>query len=248
MSAPSAIQRRPRTSLPGRRERMRHMLHGASLVLIVAGLFVLLDAVLTLVWQEPISALYAHVRQDELGSELAAMEREPPSPLVLGALDRLHAQNARIALLAADWQRRVREDGAVGRIEIPRIGADFIVVRGTSAHDLESGPGVYPQTGFPGAPGTTAIAGHRTTYLAPFRNLGELHPGDHIVVEMPYGRFTYAVQSSARVSPYDVAIVRSVGYQRLVLSSCDPLFSAAHRLVVFARLSSVVALGAAVHL
>ena len=83
---------------------------------------------------------------------------------------------------------------------------------------------------------TVAIAGHRTTYLAPFRHLNELAPGDRIVVTMPYGTFTYVVQYQRIVSPTALWVTRNVGYDRLVLSACNPLYSAAQRIIVFARL------------
>jgi sortase A len=88
---------------------------------------------------------------------------------------------------------------------------------------------------------TVAIAGHRTTFLAPFRHIDALRPGDRIVLGMPYGRFVYAVQYHRIVSPTSWWVVRDVGYDRLVLSACNPLFSAAQRIVVFARLEYVQA-------
>jgi sortase A len=101
---------------------------------------------------------------------------------------------------------------------------------------LKKGPGIYSQTPFPGAPGTTAVAGHRTTYLAPFRNVDRLRPGQTIVVQMPYAQLTYAVEKTKIVDPTDFSVIRPVGYQRLVLSACDPPFSAAKRIIIFARL------------
>ena len=97
----------------------------------------------------------------------------------------------------------------------------------------------------PGLPGTVAIAGHRTTYLAPFRNINELHKGDRIALEMPYANFTYRVQGVRIVSPSEYSVVRRVGYDRLVLTACHPLYSAAQRIVVFARQVGVQARGAA---
>jgi sortase (surface protein transpeptidase) len=94
-------------------------------------------------------------------------------------------------------------------------------------------------------PGTTAIAGHRTTYLAPFRHIDALRRGQPIVLDMPYARFTYRVIDSRVVLPTDVSIIKPVGYSRLVLSACTPLFSASHRLIVFARLQQIVPLGSA---
>ena len=127
---------------------------------------------------------------------------------------------------------------------IPQIGASYVVVKGTDTQDLESGPGVYSDTSFPGVAGTTAIAGHRTTYLAPFRNINLLHPGNRILVNMPYAHLTYTVTSQRVVKPTDVqAAISQVGYPRLVLSACTPLFSAAKRLLVYARLTRMVPAG-----
>jgi sortase A len=92
---------------------------------------------------------------------------------------------------------------------------------------------------------TVAIAGHRTTYLAPFRFLNELTAGDRVIVTMPYGRFTYIVQYQRVVVPTDWWITDNRGYDRLVLSACNPLYSASQRIVVFARLRSVQPLGPA---
>ncbi len=214
-------------------------------LLIAAGLLLLADAGTTLVWQEPISALYAHFKQESLGSDLRALERATPSVTAQHVLGRLHEQRRRVAYLAATLQRRAKAGSAVGRIRIPAIGANFVMVKGTGTSELENGPGIYPETGFPGVPGTTAIAGHRTTYLAPFRKINRLHRGDTILLEMPYARFTYEVIGSRVVLPTDVSVLDPVGYSRLLLSACTPLFSASHRLIVFARLVSTVALGAA---
>jgi sortase A len=219
-----------------------------AVVLIVAGTLALADAVVTLLWQEPISALYTKLRQDHLSSALARVEREAPTHAETLALAQLgERQRARIAYLAGALQRHSSEGSAVARIRIPRIGANFVVVSGTSSSDLRSGPGVFPETSFPGSGGTTAIAGHRTTYLAPFRHIDNLRPHDSIAVEMPYAKFTYSVIGTRVVSPGNVhAAVANVGYPRLVLSACTPLFSAAKRLLVFARLQSTVAKGAGV--
>jgi sortase A len=84
-----------------------------------------------------------------------------------------------------------------------------------------------------------AIAGHRTTYLAPFRHIDALAPGDQIMVKMPYGQFTYVVQYHKIVVPTALWVTKDVGYERLVLSACNPLYSAAQRIIVFARLQDV---------
>ena len=214
-------------------------------LLIAVGLLVLADAGVTLLWQEPISALYAQLKQESLGGDLRALDRAAPTPQAQRTLARLHEERRRVAYLAGALQRQAKAGSAVGRIRIPAIGASFVVVKGTGSSELENGPGIYPETSFPGVPGTTAIAGHRTTYLAPFRHIDRLRRGELIVLEMPYARFTYTVVGSRVVLPTDVSVLDPVGYSRLILSACTPLFSASHRLIVFARLTSSLPLGAA---
>lgn len=217
-----------------------------AVLLIVAGVLVLVDAGVTLVWQEPLSALYALLRQDRLGGELRGVERAQPTAAERRTLASLADERQRIAFLARELRRRSRDGSPVGRIVIPRVGASYVVVNGTDTQDLESGPGIYRETNFPGIAGTTAIAGHRTTYLAPFRDINLLSPGNHILLEMPYGRFTYTVTGQRVVAPTDVrAAVAGLGYSRLVLSACTPLFSAEKRLLVYARLTRIVPEGAA---
>jgi len=214
-------------------------------LLIAAGLLTLADAGTTLLWQEPISALYAQLKQESLGGDLRALDRAKPAAAAEQTLARLREESRRIAYLAGALEGHARAGSAVGRIRIPAIGASFVVVKGTGTSELQNGPGIYSQTSFPGIGGTTAIAGHRTTYLAPFRHIDALRPGQRIVLEMPYARFTYTVVGSRVVLPTDVSVIGPAGYPRLVLSACTPLFSASHRIVVFARLTSTAPLGAA---
>jgi sortase A len=217
-----------------------------AFVLIALGTLTLLDAGVTLVWQEPFTALYAKFRQDHLSGSLHAIERAAPTPVERRTLASLPTERRRIAFLAGELKRHAGNGGAVGRIVIPRIGASFVIVKGTGTEELKSGPGVYPETTFPGVAGTTAIAGHRTTYLAPFRHINSLRPGNRILLQMPYAHFTYTVIAQRVVAPTDVrAAVANVGYPRLVLSACTPLFSAAKRLLVYARLTRTVPVGAA---
>jgi sortase A len=240
MSAP--IRRQPRSCDAG---PMRRLLRACSTVLIVAGLLMLADAAITLAWQEPISALLARIAQDQLDGQLQRIERTGPTAVQRRALALLPDERRRIAFLARLARGEARSGHAIGRIEIPSIGVRFVVVQGTDAASLRKGPGHYPATAFPGLRETVAIAGHRTTYLAPFRKIDELRRGQPIVLEMPYGRFTYAVQRVRVVSPNALWITRDVGYERLVLSACHPLYSASHRIVVFARLRELRPRGAA---
>jgi sortase A len=216
---------------------VRRVIRVLSTVLIIAGGLLLLDAGLTVVWQEPVSAVYGRINQGKLGGQLEKLEAAPLPPLERRALKALPDDDKKLAFLARSLKRRAKGGEAVGRMNIPRIGAHYVVVDGTDANDLRKGPGLYEQTPFPGAGGTTAIAGHRTTYGAPFRHVDQLKKGNRIIVTMPYGRFTYTVERLQIVKPTALWVIQRVSYDRLVLSACHPLYSAAKRIIVFARLT-----------
>lgn len=132
---------------------------------------------------------------------------------------------------------------AVARIVIRAIKMDEIVVEGTDVDALRKGPGHYPWTPMPGQPGNASIAGHRTTYGAPFANIGNLRPDDKIIVQTAQGEFVYEVlaQDSPTkgyliVSPDRVDLLRDNGNNLLTLTSCHPRFSNRQRIVVQAKL------------
>jgi sortase A len=213
-------------------------------VLIVVGALLLADGAITLLWKEPLSSLYAAHQQSELSKRLDAIERAGPSPVERRALARLPDPARRLRFAARAAARRAAPGDPIGRIEAPAIGLHAVVVEGTDAGDLRHGPGHYPGAPFPGLAGTVAIAGHRTTYGAPFRHIDGLDQGDRVELRMPYGRFEYAVERTRIVPPDATWVTRRTGYDRLVLTACHPLYSAAQRIVVFARLDrSVPAFG-----
>jgi sortase A len=206
-----------------------------SVALITAGLVVVADVAVTLAWKEPISSLYGALRQATASGE--AEELEESFPAVTGPSQaHLRRQSARLA-------RRLEEEigtgEGIGRVRIPRIGVDYALVEGTDDASLQRGPGRYPATGLPGQERTTAIAGHRTTYQAPFRKLDQLERDDEVLIEMPYADFAFRVRRAAVVEPDRTEIVRDLGRERLVLTACHPLYSDAQRYAVFADLESV---------
>jgi sortase A len=227
------------TTTAPRRRRTRRVLRALSTTLIVAGLLLLADAAVTLLWQEPVSAIYTRVQQSRLADQLAELERAPLAPVEQRALERLRDPTRRRAFRARALERRLDAGDPMGRILMPAIGVSDVFVEGTGGGDLRKGPGHYPETSLPGERGTVAIAGHRTTYGAPFRRLDGLDPGDEIEIVMPYGRFSYQVEHTRIVPPSAIWVTRRVGYDRLVLSACHPLYSAAQRIIVFARLETV---------
>ncbi len=124
----------------------------------------------------------------------------------------------------------------VGVLEIPKLGLDQVIVEGVAAPQLAVGPGHYPSTPLPGEAGNAAIAGHRTTHGAPFYGLDRLEVGDPIIVTTLQGRFTYRVARSSVVAPSDTAVLDPSARPELTLTTCNPKYSAAQRLIVVADL------------
>lgn len=129
------------------------------------------------------------------------------------------------------------EGQPLGEITIKKIDVDWAVVEGVQLPDLAKGPGHYPGTPLPGQIGNAAIAGHRTTHGAPFFRLNELARGDKIVVRTLAGTYTYVVTGTPfAVSPTDYGVVANTPDAELTLTTCNPRYSAAQRLVVHAKL------------
>jgi sortase A len=189
---------------------MRAVLRFVASVMMVSGALLIADAGITLLWQEPVSALVAEREQAALKDALF----DPPERVL---------------------RREPLEGDAIARIEIPAIGVSEYVVEGTGTADLRKGPGHYPDTPLPGGRGTAAIAGHRTTYGAPFREIDDLRRGQLIRLDMPDATFAYRVERVKIVDDEDLSVLEPVGYRRLMLSACHPLYSAAERVIVFAR-------------
>jgi len=233
--------------------------------MLFVGVAFVAEAALTVLWQEPLSAYYNareqgaladELRQRELllraklaGTSYAAVAVGPHTTLGTfhKAKEQQEAEKEAAAKRQEEKQRRLREaiataeeevgvGSALGRLSIDKIKLDTVVVQGTDDTSLRTGPGHYLGTALPGERGTVGIAGHRTTYSAPFRNLDKLGKGDSIRFETPYGDFAYSVEGSKIVSPQRREVLSEVEHSRLVLTACHPLFSAAQRIVVFARL------------
>ncbi|HEY1712914.1 MAG TPA: class E sortase [Solirubrobacteraceae bacterium] len=228
-----------------RRFPVRRLVRDISSVLILSGLLLVLDAGATLVWQEPVTAAIGVIMRGQVDNRYLSYKTAPLTGSDVKALHTIKPLGQRIAYLARRERAQVTTGDAIGQIDIPRIGNTYNIVQGTDTQSLEEGPGHYPETALPGMGQTVAIAGHRTTYLAPFRFLDELKGGDRIFVKMPYGKFTYVVQYQRIVKPTQVSVTDDVGYDRLVLSACNPLYSAAQRIIIFARLEGVQPLGPA---
>jgi sortase A len=215
---------------------MRRFGHILSIALITAGLVLIAEVAITLAYEEPLSSIYASVQQSKAANQLSETEASYPSRADRLAIARIRDRKRQIATLARRFAAHAEAGEAIGRIRAPAMdGLNMVFVQGTDTASLEKGPGHYPETPFPGQGGTVGIAGHRTTYLAPFRHIDSMKRGDRIVLEMPYATIVYRVQKTEIVDPTDVGVVKYVGYERLVLSACHPVYSAAQRFIVFAR-------------
>ena len=217
---------------------MRRLARIAAVAMITAGTVLLADVAATLLWKEPLSAAYAAIRQAQASDELDAVSASfIDDPEVADLRDRGEAGSRQAEQLADLFSERLRDGQPIGRISIPAIDAEHVVIQGTDEADLKLGPGHYPDSALPGQGRTVAIAGHRTTYGAPFNRIDDIDVGDPITMEMPYGRFSYVVTKTKIVDPTDTEIVEDRGRDRLVLTSCHPLYSAAQRYAITADLS-----------
>ena len=224
----------------------RRALRSLSTVLIISGVLMLADAGLTLVWQEPVSAVYAKIVQGGLGDDLRKLELAKPSSLDLAALQQARDGEAADGVPRAPAARRPGpRRGRRAHQDRPDRGQLRRRQRQRSRRRCARARGSTTTSRSRARPGTTAIAGHRTTYGAPFRKIDQIKRGDEIVVEMRYGTFTYEVEKTQIVKPTALEVIRRVSYDRLVLSACHPLYSAAKRIIVFARLVAAQARGAA---
>lgn len=202
---------------------MRVLIRSVGELCITAGLVLLLFVAYEL-WG---TGAYTQTQQHRLGDELTRSWAAGPGKVTT---------------------ERVRLGHGLALIRIPRLGKKFhyVIIEGVSVADLRKGPGHYPGTAMPGQIGNFVVSGHRTTYLAPFNRLGELHTGDTILIDTRAGQFVYKVTGKKIVKPSDVSVAapvpehpRANPTKRLItLTTCNPKYSAAQRLIIYGRLTS----------
>lgn len=126
----------------------------------------------------------------------------------------------------------------IAHLRIPAIGVDKYIVEGVTISDLKNAPGHYTETVLPGHKGNAAIAGHRTTYGAPFYRLNELKKGDQLIVTTVEGQFVYKFKELKVVAPSAVEVLDPTKDSRLTLTTCNPRYSARERLIAIATLTN----------
>ncbi len=175
--------------------------------------------------------------------DIAPVDGEPaadPEPAPGDDADDVSAPVTTAAPVPVEEQNlpELEEGDALARIEIPAIGVSDIVVAGVSKGDLKKGPGHFPDTPLPGQLGNSAIAGHRTTYGAPFHDVDDLDVGDEMIVTTLSGTFTYEVTGSAIVGPGDYQVIATTDATKatMTLVSCHPKWTSKQRIVIFGEL------------
>lgn len=220
---------------------MRRTLRILGTLLVIAGSLTLVWAVVVWQWQDPFTALYTKWKQHQLSSQYDKRVHAF-APAISGTS--LAAERASIAREAKRYRLASTRGEAIGRIHVPRMGVNMVLVNGTDHDTLTKGPGRDLRTFMPGENRLVYIAGHRTTYLAPFSHIDQMKPGDRVTIEVPYGTFIYSVTNHRIVKATDLSVLRSPRRELLELQACHPRFFASHRYIVYARLLRVEPRGA----
>jgi len=204
---------------------------GAALV--VLGLLGVAWTLTVWLWQDPFTAAYAHVQQHRLAARYERkLERFVPPAVPKGVTP---AQEQRLIAAAARRYRAGAHTGEpIGRIRVPELGLNMVLVDGTDHDSLTKGPGLDRRTYMPGQHQLVYIAGHRTTYLAPFAHIDRLQPGDRVTLELPYATFVYRVTGHKIVPADDLSQLVSHGREVVALQACHPRFFASHRYIAYA--------------
>ena len=222
----------PRSSLLHRLRR------SAGTVLVSLGALLLVWTIVVWIWNDPLTGLYTHWRQGHLR---AAYQRLDATyrPVVPPPHSSVASEEAIIRREANRYRLSSVIGKPIGRIVVPRLGLRMILVNGTDHDSLTSGPGRDLRSFMPGEGELVYVAGHRTTYLAPFAHIDALRRGDPITLAMPYATFVYSVTGHVIVDAHDLAVLRSHHRDVLALQACHPRFFATHRYIVWAKLVEV---------
>jgi sortase A len=216
---------------------MRRLARILGTLMIVAGVAMLAWAFTVWRWEDPFTALLNRFEQRELSQNLERrFDRfvpapEPEAPVTAAPRPRPRA----LPQSAVKWERSSLRGDAIARLRIPRLGLNEVVVNGTDHNSLKRGPGRYLKSAMPGEGELVYIAGHRTTYGAPFARIDRLVRNDQVFVELPYGTFEYRVTGHRIVPASQTSELVSRGFEQLALQACHPRFFASQRYIVYAK-------------
>ncbi len=213
---------------------MKRLFRVLGTVMIVAGVLMLGWAVTVWQWQDPFTAVLHGRDQRSLARTFERKLQRHDRPQVVASASPAEVR-ASISREAVSWRKGAKQGDAVARLRIPSLGVSKIVVNGTDANSLKRGPGRYLGTKMPGENELVYIAGHRTTYGAPFAHITRLKKGDRVFLELPYGTFEYAVTRHRIVQADQLSVLKSRGVEELALQACHPRFFASHRYIAYAK-------------
>jgi sortase A len=205
--------------------------------MIVVGLVLLVWCFVVWRWNDPFTALYTRWEQRKLENryaEIVTAERARPVAPPQSTRPTAATLESAVADAARRFRQHAVEGSPIGHIIVPRLGLDMIMVNGTEAGTLRKGPGRDLRTYMPGEGELVYIAGHRTTYLAPFAHIDRLETGDQVTLEMPYATFRYHVTRHQIVEADNLSVLQSHGREVVALQACHPRFFATHRYIVWA--------------
>ncbi|HWG56408.1 MAG TPA: class E sortase [Gaiellaceae bacterium] len=198
----------------------------------LAGVGLLAWAVTVWQWQDPFTAIENTLEQRELAQQF---ERQVASVATPAPSKRQAAVTTAVPAAARAWRKELERGDAVARLLLPTLGVEEMVVNGTDTETLKRGPGRYLGSAMPGEGELVYIAGHRTTYGAPFSRIDRLQKGDRVVLELPYATFEYEVTGHRIVEATETSVLESKGVEQLVLQACHPRFFASHRWLTYAK-------------
>jgi sortase A len=220
----------------------RRAIRTLGTLMLVGGVAVLVWVGVVWRWEDPFTALYTTWKQHQLSQSYDRRVRDyrPPQQIESVAKAQAATQAGLVAAQVRTEARQYRLDSkrgqAIGRLRVPRLGLNMVLVDGTDDGSLQKGPGLDRRTYMPGEGQLVYIAGHRTTYLAPFAHIERMRAGDPVTIELPYATFVYRVFTKKIVQADDMAALRSTGREVVKLQACHPRFFASHRYIVSARL------------
>lgn len=225
-----------RTQIPKQSAVRQRLRRAVGTVLITLGLGVLVWTFVVWQWNDPLTSLYTRWQQHKLTAAhvLIVEQYRPKRPIPVSATPREEAEA--IAEEAGRMRAGAAQGAPIGRIIVPRLHVNMFIVNGTDHASLKRGPGRDERTYMPGQGQLVYIAGHRTTYLAPFSAIDKMRAGDLITLAMPYGTFAYAVTGHRIVDANDLSVLKSDGHDIVALQACHPRFFASHRYIVWAKL------------
>ena len=221
----------------------RRILRVSGTAMLAAGVLVLVWVLVVWRWQDPFTALYTTWKQHQLSQSYERRVDAFGAPS-FAVTAKSGVTDAQIRATARRYRVESKRGQAVGRLRVPRLGLNMVVVDGTDESSLKKGPGLDRRTYMPGEGQLIYIAGHRTTYLAPFAHIERMKAGDPISLEVPYGTFHYRVFTHRIVAADALAVLHSHGREIVELQACHPRFFASHRYIVYARLTQIDPRGA----